>query len=139
MFPEHGENGLRVSASTWPELYGNAARGFRALAGLKAGRGSRAEAVSLSFETAEDLLVAWLEELIFRLSVGGEVAADVRVFEAGPTTLSAGVRWRPLEPGEAPKRGVKAATYRDLRVRRKNGVLSAAVTFDMQDPGPPQG
>lgn len=139
MFPEAAETGVRVSASTWPELYGNAARGLLALAGLKAGRGSRAEAVSLSFETAEDLLVAWLEELIFRLSVDGEVAADVRFTEAGPTSLTAAVRWRPLGPGEAPKRSVKAATYQDLRVRRKNGVLSASVTFDMQDAPHPQG
>lgn len=81
--------------------------------------------------------MAWLEELIFRLSVEGEVAAEVRFSEAGPTSLSAAVRWRALEPGERPGLDVRAATYDGLRVRRKKGLLTAAVNFDVYRIIPP--
>ncbi|MBI2362316.1 MAG: archease [Elusimicrobia bacterium] len=126
-----------MNGASWAELYGNAAKGLRALAGLKAGQGGRAEDLALSFETAEDLLVAWLEELIYRLSVEGEVAAAVRFSEAGPTSLCAAVRWRALEPGERAAVEVRAATYDGLRVRRKNGLLTAAVNFDVYRIIPP--
>ena len=79
----------------------------------------------------ESLLVAWLEESIYRLAAHREVLAGARFFAAAPNGLTAALRWRRLAADEKPLREVKAATYHGLRVLRRDGRYSATLILDV--------
>lgn len=109
----------------------NAARGLRALCGLKAGRGGPPEPFALRGEDCESLLVAWLEESIYRLGARGQVLSRARFDEAGPKAAAGTASWRELGPGERPRLEVKAATYHGLHVTRRAGRFVATVILDV--------
>ena len=122
---------MRAEGKSWGELLMNAAKGLRALWGLAEGGPERVERLGFTADTPEDLLVVFLEELVYRLSARGEVWAGGRVVEAGPKGLTVDARWRVLGASESPKLDVKAATYQGLRVKKSAGRLSATILFDV--------
>ncbi len=101
--------------------------------GLKGGAaaGARRERVALEADGPEDLLVVWLEELIYRLATRREVLCGFRFVESGPGRLVGTASWRPLDDSERPAPEVKAATYQGLKVIRRGGVWSATVILDV--------
>ncbi|MGD1147692.1 MAG: archease [Thermoanaerobaculaceae bacterium] len=77
----------------------------------------------------EDLasrLVRAVNEALFALYVRHEVATDFEA-TAGGATLELG----PLPAGVVPELEVKAATYHDLRPRRRGDRLGAMLTLDV--------
>lgn len=79
---------------------------------------------------AEDRLVAWMNEVIYRATVDGFVVADAVVTLVGVGDLRATLR------GEAGARGrlqseVKAATYHDLHIERDAKGCRAVVVLDV--------
>ena len=131
LLPHTSEAAVRASGRTWAELHLNAAKGLLALWGLDAGKGQWNERVSFQADTPEDLLVVWLEELVYRLSARGEVWAGGREVEATGRSLVLNASWRALGEGERPQREVKAATYHGLKVARAAGLFSATVILDV--------
>lgn len=131
LLPHTSEAAVRASGRTWGELHMNAAKGLRALWGLAAGRAERTERISFQSDTPEDLLVVWLEELVYRLSARGEVWTGGRAVASTGRTLELDASWRSLAPGERPALEVKAATYHGLKVTRAAGVFSATVILDV--------
>jgi len=79
----------------------NAAKGLMALWGLEAGKAQWSERVSFQSDTPEDLLVVWLEELVYRLSTRGEVWAGGRAVEATGRSLALNASWRALGAGDS--------------------------------------
>lgn len=129
--PHTAEAAVAASGASFGALCVNAARGLRALWGLGAGAPRRVEPLEFAGGTPEELLVAWLEEVVFRLSARGEVLASARASGGAGRPLRVRAGWRPLAPGERPRLEVKAATYHGLRVRRRAGRWTAAVVFDV--------
>ncbi len=86
-------------------------------------------------EGLEELLVSWLNELIFLFDARGEVAlraAEVRVVERGRGLVASGTislcRARDLD--FTPLTDLKAATYHGLTVRHSSTGLAATVVLD---------
>ncbi len=74
----------------------------------------------------EARLVRAVNEALFALYTRGEAAGGVEVRRGGATLLVG-----PLPPGVVPEREIKAATYHDLRTRRRGGRLAALLTLDV--------
>jgi len=90
--------------------------------------------VELRAETAEDLLHAWLSELLWVSERDGAVPAEFEVQQLSerPWRIRARARGgRPLREVMHLGAGVKAVTYHELRVWQEDGLWRAYVVFDV--------
>ena len=71
-------------------------------------------------------LVRAVNETLFRLYTRAEVAVGFAISRRGACLAVA-----PLPPGSRPRIEIKAATYHDLRPRRRGGRLAALLTMDV--------
>ena len=131
LVPHTADIGLELSGATWEEFYLNAARGLLAVYGATAParRAVGRATVVLEAPSAEELLVDWLNELVFLVSSERWVPRDIRVKEAGPWALRAQAEGPRLEAPLA--REVKGATYHGLKVAKKGGAWTATVILDI--------
>ena len=119
---------------TLGEAFANAAR---AMYGLMADparvRPALAREVTLIAGSAEDLLVDWLSELLFLTEVDHMVFAtfDVRIAQDGEYWLNAKACGEKISPRHEIFLHVKAVTYHDLRVEKRNNVYEAQVLLDI--------
>lgn len=131
ILPHTSEVRLAAEGKTPGAMMLGAADGLRALWGLEKGTPARRERISFAADTAEDLLVVWLEELVYRLSARGEVLCGGRVEEATGRSFIVEAAWRALGDDERPKLEVKAATYHGLKVQKLRGRYAASVILDV--------
>ena len=91
---------------------------------------SETQRIVVSSESREGLLVAWLQEINYRLDACGFVAVDAEWDWANEESVSAvlhGYRATPDERGAE----IKAATFHNLNVSRSGKEWRAAVVFDL--------
>lgn len=75
------------------------------------------QAIEVAGEDHEDLLVAWLNEVVVRFEVEGFLAWEARVERAEGGVARGRLLGRRLDPeSEPPDRVIKAVTYHDLHV-----------------------
>ena len=93
------------------------------------------QSVTVEAGTIEDLLVDWLNELLYRFEVQNMLVADAVVTlreEAGRWQLEARIAGEPFDPARHPSRVlVKSATYHGLHVRHERGSWRARIVFDI--------
>ena len=98
------------------------------------GRGT-ADEVAVDAGSLEDLLVDWLNELLYRFEVRNLLVADadVGVRAAGHRWhLDATVHGEPFDPTRHPPRVlVKSATYHGLHIVERDGEWRARIVFDI--------
>jgi SHS2 domain-containing protein len=88
------------------------------------------ETVFVTGDSREDILVRWLQELIFLLDTKGFVATAFALEENGSRAVAGvleGYRCGPDERAEE----VKSATYHEIEVRRQEDGFIARVIFDL--------
>lgn len=125
--------GITASAGSLHELFANAARGMIALM-VEPGTARPAKAVSIEARGGDlpSLLVAWLNELLYRCDVEGWAPADVRVLEVGGGRVLGELLGESADPARHRFKGVvKAATYHLLECRRDGDRWRARVVFDV--------
>ncbi|MFP4172152.1 MAG: archease [Candidatus Hydrogenedentota bacterium] len=88
------------------------------------------QTVELNAKGCEDMLVRWLQELLFLLEAEQFVGVSFSFQEAGPERLAASVEGYHHAPEE---RGpeIKAATYHGLEVRREGDLYKARIVLDL--------
>ena len=128
-----GDARLRLRAADLAGLLRAALRGFLSLVTDPASVRSvdRVE-VRLEVPDREDLLVAWLNELVFLLDTQEflPTSADIRVISE--TNLEATLYGEKMVPDRHERRLlVKAATYHGLYIRVLNGGLEGEITLDL--------
>ncbi len=141
-----GDVALRVRGRTLEELFRNAAEGLSELITDTAGMEETEEReVVLGGESMEDLLVRWLNELVFLFDTYGFIGKrfDIALGHArddstpvsgkrGKVRLAARVSGGCFSPGVNESRLlVKAATYHGLSFRRVDSGWEAVVVFDI--------
>jgi SHS2 domain-containing protein len=93
------------------------------------------QSVTVEAATPEDLLVDWLNELLYRFEVQNVLVGDAAVTieeSAGRWHLGATVAGEIFNPARHPSRVlVKSATYHGLAVTRRAGEWHARVVFDI--------
>jgi len=131
IWPHTSEMGLEVAAPEWAPFYRSAAEGLLALYGLRPGRRGTSK-VSRWFkaESPEDVLVAWLTELIFLVGTKRLLISRIEVLKAGPKELRVRVHGQPAR-GLPLDREIKAVTYHGLKVASGRSGLKARIILDV--------
>lgn len=124
--------GLVRTLRAEPEEDGNAGPAGAADDGpVRADGEEETERLSLERPDRERLMVAWLRELLYRVTAESRFPEDVRVAHVGATTLEARVRWS-APGGHGLAREVKGVTYHGLRVERApDGRWHARLVLDV--------
>ncbi|NOZ25490.1 MAG: archease [Nitrospirae bacterium] len=128
-----GDVGLRVEGRSLEDLFMNSALGLYSLiTDLSGVEPSDSIAVRLESESLDRLFVGWLNELIFRFDTYGFIGKEVRINSINENRLEADIRGEEFDP-ERHERGllVKAATYHNLVIGKKDGIWTAEVVLDI--------
>ena len=132
---EHpAEAGLRVRGRTLRELFTHAARGMTAIltGGAVVSGPQRRMRVRAQAATQEELLVAWLRELLFQFERYHFIARRWRFTRLDERRLVAEVRGVCCDPRRQRLGAeIKAVTYHQLRLIRRRGVYHAQLIFDV--------
>ncbi|HJZ88570.1 MAG TPA: archease [Polyangia bacterium] len=111
---------IRVQGADWGQLLASIAWAvvdLMASAHLVAPRAERALTVEAA--SAEELIVAWANEILYRFETERLLLPHVEIEAASPTKVRARARGETLEPTRHQWKGeLKSATYHDLVLRR---------------------
>lgn len=131
---EHtADTGVVAYGADLKEAFGNVACGmFSLMADLEAVEEKVCRQVEVEAEDCENLVVSWLNELLFLLDVERLVFRRFEVVELSHTGLKARCYGEKLDLLRHSLRGgVKAATYHMLRLGRDDEGCSIRVIFDV--------
>ncbi|NIA13072.1 MAG: hypothetical protein GWP08_03245 [Nitrospiraceae bacterium] len=131
-FLEHTADALvECEAGAYPGILKAAADALYAVALAEHGVGVEVERrVEVTGESREDLLVRWLQELLFLLETDHFVASEFAFDDAGDGAVSARLQGYTCPP-EARAAEVKSATYHELSVRETADGFVARFILDV--------
>lgn len=119
---------LEVWAKEFPGLLEQAARGMYSLAGMRLKDAPRLERVlEIHGVDAEDLLVAFLGELLFALE-DEQIGFDAFRWKITDNGFEASLRGAQVMDM---KKEIKAVTYHNLKIREETGGLRVNIVFDV--------
>jgi SHS2 domain-containing protein len=127
---EHtADNALHIQAENMGELLKHAALGMFNLLGLPSdGEGVSKRRIELKGLDREDLLVVWLEELLYLIEMHEVGFGDVDIEVQQDKNLVAMID---EIPGMVPRKEIKAVTYHGLEIIETKRGLEVTVTFDV--------
>lgn len=131
---EHtADMGIEAVAETREELFAQAAYGLlEVIFGTPTGVARQEKALAVEGGDPEELLVNWLNEVLYLFEGKGFVPVDIEVEEVGWGRARARVSGEPFDPLRHPvEREVKAVTYHQLRVEKVDGAWQARVYVDL--------
>lgn len=126
--PHTAEVALELVGSDWPAFLEAAYKGLLHLYGEPEAAGEERRAIELSAESPEELLVAWLNELVYLIATKRWVPRRLEISADGGA-LKATAFGGPLKGGL--KLEIKAATFGGLAIESKDGELRATVILDV--------
>lgn len=136
-FDHTADLGLRVTASDLPDLFRTAAAGLFdvIVANRDEVRPVESETVAINAESASDLLLAWLNELIFRCETRHRLYRRFEPLireESGVFHLNAEIAGEPIDRDRhILDHEVKAATHHGLSLQQVDGEWQAEVIVDI--------
>jgi len=125
--------GLIVYGEDLKTLFENAGEAFfHLITDLKKVRRRVEKRIEIRGEDLERLMVDWLSELLYLHDVENLLFKGFKVESVGEGGLKARVKGEPFQEGvHVIKTGVKAVTYHQIEVRKKNGRWRAQIIFDL--------
>ena len=132
-FETTADVGITAWGETLEDLFANAARGmFTLMVDSETVRSTGILPIEAQGSDLPSLLVAWLNELLYRCEAEEWAPSDVRVTAVRDGRASGELVGEPAETGRHRFKGVvKAATYHLLECRRDNDRWQARVVFDV--------
>ena len=125
--------GIKVYGKDLKELFVNAAYGmFDIIADLKGLKTSTSIAIELQAEDPEELLVAWLDELLYNFCTKNIIFSEFKIQKMDKKKVKAEAFGRHI--GDKKSRlntELKAATYHDLKIEKKSGTYQVQIIFDV--------
>lgn len=131
---EHtADMGIEASGATLEELFAEAASGLlEIIAGTPQVVAREERRVTVTAGDTGELLVHWLNEILYLFESQGFLPLDFEVEEIRMNRLRARVRGETFDPQRHPlEREVKAVTYHQLRVEKTDGLWWARVYVDL--------
>jgi len=127
-----GDIGLRAEGKTIEECFVNAGLGLYSLiTDISLIELEEKKEISLSEETLEELLVSFLNELIFHFDAYGFIGKSIKV-KIKENSLKAEVYGEFFNPEKHERRLlVKAATYHNIVLKKDNNLWIAEIIFDI--------
>ncbi|MCX7770369.1 MAG: archease [Proteobacteria bacterium] len=133
VFDTTGDVGINVFGNNLKEIFEQAAIGlFSFFTDLESIEENIIKTVSIDAESYENLLIKWLNELIFLFDVEGFIGKRVKINNLNEKSLTAKIMGD-LFDEKKHSQGIliKAATYHKLKLEKKNKVWSASILFDI--------
>lgn len=131
---EHtADMGIEATGESMEELFVQAACGLREIiTSLTRGEAREERTVEVEGGDREELLVNWLNEILFLFESRGFFPADFAVEEVGPAKLRGKVWGEPFDPQRhLIEREIKAVTHHQLSVQRTDGGWRARIFVDL--------
>jgi SHS2 domain-containing protein len=133
-FVDHtGDLGVRVFGDTLPRLFEQAAQALTfILTDPETILSKETRKLLLGANTDEELLITWLNELVYLFDTKGLLFKTYDVLSVHDHHLEALAQGETYVEGRHPiKTTVKAATYHQLKIENHQGVWTAQVIFDL--------
>lgn len=124
--------GIAARGATREELFAAAARGLRAvISSPGVGEVTTERIIEVSAGDGEELMVNWLNEILFLFETGF-FPVDFVLDAVTETTARGRVRGEPFDPERHPvEREVKAATFHQIRVEAEPEGWRAQIYLDL--------
>jgi SHS2 domain-containing protein len=128
-----GDAGVRATGATLEEAFASAALGMYSLiTDLETIREEKSVRVRAESRSTGELLVGFLNELVFLCDARGFMGRRVDVESLGDNSVEATVTGEDFDPARHTARVlIKAATYHGLRVEEADGGWLVEVIFDI--------
>ena len=128
-----GDVGLTAFGKSREEAFLNAAYGMYSLiTNPETIREKKTVSVTVEKDSPDGLLVAWLNELIFRFDTYGFLGKKITMEHFSDGKIRAGISGEEFDPERhAGKLLIKAATYHRLRIEETKGRWEIDVIFDI--------
>jgi SHS2 domain-containing protein len=125
--------GIKAYGKTLQELFINAARGmFDIIADLDGLKTSTSVKIKLQAPNTEELLIAWLDELIYTFYTKNIIFSEFKISGLTDNTINAEAFGRHIGNKKSRlKTEVKAATYHGLKIEEKNKRYEVQIIFDV--------
>lgn len=125
--------GIKVYGRDLKELFGNAAFAmFDIMADLEGLKSSVTVEISKEAPNREELLVSWLDELLYNFYTKGLIFSEFNISELDDTHIVGKVIGRHVgENRSRLKAEIKAATYHDLKVEKTGDNWQTQLIFDV--------
>ena len=125
-----------LTGRTLGDLFFSAAQALTdTITELSAVRPAVTQSVTLDSDALDDLLVDWLNELLYRFEVQNMLVSDASVTlrdDRGRWHLAATIAGDAFDPAKHPARVlVKSATYPGLHIVHEQGTWRARIVFDI--------
>jgi len=132
-FEHTADLGIEVEADSRAELFEAAGLAlFSLMVDTSSVRATETRAISAQGEDEEELLRAWLHELLLAFAIGGFVAREVEVERIDRCEVEGTIRGEAYQEGmHRFEREIKGVTYHGLTVEEANGKWMARVIFDV--------
>ena len=132
-FPHTADIGVRVFGKDLHELFENAAFAmFDVIADLENISGDKEEIIELGAEDRDMLLVAWLDELLYKFYTKGLIFYKFQVELLTEYKLRARAFGRPAAANRNRlKTEIKAVTYSGLKIRKSDSGYEVEIIFDV--------
>ena len=132
-FEHTADLGLRVWGPTMKDLFEQAAAGLASLMLDPATvRPTQTVRLAAEGEDRDELLVAWLNEVLFACEVGELAPGTVRVTAIGSGRAEGELHGEPFDPSRHELRhSVKAVTFHDLEITETDGRYEVSIVLDV--------
>ena len=130
-FSTTADMGMEVSGKDISEIFINSAKGmFNLFSASKNFKPKEEYMVRLKGESWEELLFKWLNELLFYYDAYKIYFVDFQILRIEPYRIEAIIRGDKIE-NQKIEREIKAVTYHNLEIMKKNSKWEAKVLFDL--------
>ena len=132
-FSHTADIGVRVFGKTLKELFENAAFAmFDILADLEGLKGEITQDFELTASNHEELLISWLDELLYNFYAKNIIFYKFEVTELSEDIIRAKAFGRSVsENRNRLKTEIKAATYYNLKIIKKDDYYEVDIIFDV--------
>ena len=132
-FPHTADIGARIFGKDLKELFENAAFAmFDIIADLEGLSGEIVKSFELNSPNKEELMVTWLDELLYNFYTKEIIFYKFAVVELTETSLTAKAFGRPVAANKNRlKTEIKAATYSGLEIKSTADGLVVEIIFDV--------
>ena len=131
--PHTADIAIRAYGKDLKELFKNAAYGmFDIIADLAGLKSSVSTEVNLKAPSKEELLVSWLDELLYSFYTKGIIFFDFDINLITDEQITAKAHGRHVgENRNRLKTEIKAVTYHDLKIKKGKDGLTVEIVFDV--------